>query len=100
EELPAQILQSLLEALVHAVPDDIEEATLAAGLPDLRRHCPPPFGASDEFIYVDDRNVGEVVRLPHITLLRSMRIPMILRGASHCNSGPPTMPALARQGIE
>ncbi len=45
EELPAQVAQPVLQRLVHAVPDDVEEAALPAGLAEPLGDGPPGRGA-------------------------------------------------------
>jgi hypothetical protein len=55
EEPAAQVQEPLLQGLVHAMTEDVEEPVLAAGLSDLTGHCTPARGPSDQRSDIDDR---------------------------------------------
>jgi hypothetical protein len=58
-----------LQRLVHAVPDDVGEAALPAGLAETFGDGPLGGGPRDKLAHVDDRDVREVTRWSHETLL-------------------------------
>src|SRR5262249_42595804 len=65
----AQLAQPRLEALVHAMPDGVEETAFPARLPQPRHHRALAGSAGDQFAHVNDRNVRKVVQPAHETIL-------------------------------
>jgi hypothetical protein len=66
KELLAQMPQPLLEVITHSVPDNIEEARLAAGARNLDAHVLAIRGSSYQRLDVYHRNFGEVAS--HVAL--------------------------------
>ena len=55
EELAAHVQEPLLQPLVHAMTEDVEEPVLAAGLPHLGGHRISARGPGDQRSDIDDR---------------------------------------------
>jgi hypothetical protein len=65
EEPAAEVAQPVLQRLVDAVPDDVEEAALPACLAEALGDGPPGGGPRDQAAHVDDRDVREVTYRSH-----------------------------------
>src|SRR5262249_36494873 len=68
EESPAEIFQPLLQAFIHAMPDDVKESALATCAPDLVRHDVTTFRPADQRADVTDCNARDLFQLFHMTI--------------------------------